>query len=311
MLTLFAVFTVIAAGGCDSGSKNKNQALIPPDESEQPLEAFGIVKPVHVIDIAVEIPALIEEICVKKGQRVKKGDVLAVINMDGYLKQLEIKENEIESLKEEQDAAQQELSGKTDILESKSHPQIKKLLNDLRYAKFSSPKDAEDIKYSIDILEFTMSEELRTLREGLKRAQDMLFVLESEFNHMKSLIQNKIISEGKIICDIENGSVSDIFVSPGVYAGAGTSLLKITDSDSLVVEANVDEQFITRVKLGADAFIIPDADREHTYWGKVTFIASEAVQSYGETSVPVQITVDEPDGFLLPGFNVEIRIEQK
>ena len=81
------------------------------------------------------------------------------------------------------------------------------------------------------------------------------------------------------------------------------------DTDSLVIEANVDEQFIKAVKLGARAYIIPEWDRSQEYKGKVTFLSAYAIQQNSETVIPVQISLDEKYNGLLPGFNTEIEID--
>jgi multidrug resistance efflux pump len=80
------------------------------------------------------------------------------------------------------------------------------------------------------------------------------------------------------------------------------------DLNSVVVEANIAEEFIKDVKLNAPVVISPIADTAKTYKGYVVTISDMAVKQNGETVVPVQIAIDDMDGFLRPNFNVNVDI---
>ncbi len=155
----------------------------------------------------------------------------------------------------------------------------------------------------------SLEEEVKTLETAIYRERAGLVLLEAEYGLAGSRSDSSFLKNNSIICTVQNGMISEIGVVPGSYTGPQTGLVRIANLDSLIVEANVDEQFIANVRTGATAAIIPEADREHKYLGKVVFIASEAVQSNGETTIPVQISIEAPDGFLMPNYNVEVRIE--
>ena len=80
------------------------------------------------------------------------------------------------------------------------------------------------------------------------------------------------------------------------------------DLDSLVIEANVGEDFIKDVKIGADVLISPVADYSRTYRGTITRLSELAVVENGETVIPVEISFEQHDNFLLPHFNVDVKI---
>ena len=77
---------------------------------------------------------------------------------------------------------------------------------------------------------------------------------------------------------------------------------------TLIIEADVSEEFIKDVKIGDNAAIISLADPSKEYKGKSTTISNMAVKKNGETIVPVEISIDNNDGFLLPNFNVDVEI---
>jgi multidrug resistance efflux pump len=333
----------ITATACDGENKSTNTALIPPDMSAQPIEAFGVVKVLREEDIVLGFSAIVKDLFVKKGQKVKAGDALVALNTDEYGKQLEIKEYEMENLRRELEDMERDAADKKEAVRNHSHTQLKKLQNDLEKAKhevdaskeelqaeeqlFSSgsisraeleeyrkqvalkQSQVEDIVYSMEALMESLDEEIKGAEAKIQSERARLVLLDAEYGLMKSRSDCSFIRNNNIICTVPNGMISEINAVPGSYTGSQAGLLRIADLDSLIVEANVDEQFIANVRTGATASIIPEADREHKYRGKVVFIASEAVQSNGETTIPVQISIEAPDGFLLPNYNVGVRIE--
>jgi HlyD family secretion protein len=76
----------------------------------------------------------------------------------------------------------------------------------------------------------------------------------------------------------------------------------------MIVRANVSEEFIKDVNLGLKVEIIPVADKSKKYNGTVMMIASRAVVQNGETVIPIEISVDNNDGFLMPEYNVDVEI---
>ena len=83
---------------------------------------------------------------------------------------------------------------------------------------------------------------------------------------------------------------------------------RLVDLGSLIIEADVPEEFIRDVRLGAPVTIIPLADPTRESYGTVRQIAGMAVNRSGETIVPVQVSIDDDRGYLLPNFNVDVTI---
>ena len=67
---------------------------------------------------------------------------------------------------------------------------------------------------------------------------------------------------------------------------------------SLMVEADISEEFVRDVSPGATARIIPIADPERAYEGTVVELAGLARLVNGENTVKTRIRLDERDGFL-------------
>ena len=112
----------------------------------------------------------------------------------------------------------------------------------------------------------------------------------------------------RVVADIDRAIVTEVAVQRGDPVGQGRLLLKLVDLGSLIVEADVPEEFIRDVRLGAPVTIIPLADPARQSYGTVRQIAGMAVNRSGETIVPVQVSIDDDRGFLLPNFNVDVAI---
>lgn len=214
-------------------------------------------------------------------------------------------------------------------------PDIKKLVNDLNYANYAlskalseqetkkkllesgaisryeydeflrgideKRKNAEDIKYSMDIL-------MHEKEQGIAIQNQKAESIESEISQMKDKLKRSYISGNNIVSDTDNGIVFEIGYKPGDMVSPTKKVLSIMNLDTIVVKADVAEEFIRDVKMGANAEILLIADKSKQYKGKVINISNRAVVKNGETVVSVEISIDNKDDFLLPNFNVDVEI---
>ena len=112
----------------------------------------------------------------------------------------------------------------------------------------------------------------------------------------------------RVVADIDRATVAEVAVGRGDPVGPGRLVLRLVDLESLIVEADVPEEFIRDVRIGAPVTIIPLADTSRQSYGTVRQIAGMAVNRSGETIVPVQVSIDDDQGYLLPNFNVDVTI---
>ncbi|NLD48608.1 MAG: HlyD family efflux transporter periplasmic adaptor subunit [Clostridiaceae bacterium] len=133
--------------------------------------------------------------------------------------------------------------------------------------------------------------------------------IEADINIMKSKLNKSYISEKNIVSDVVNGVIYNLGYVEGDLVNGSKKVLSILDTDSIFIKANVDEEFIKDVKVGANATIIPIADKSKEYKGIVVNILGNAIEKNEETSVPVEIEIQNKDDFLVPNFNVDVEIE--
>jgi RND family efflux transporter MFP subunit len=106
------------------------------------------------------------------------------------------------------------------------------------------------------------------------------------------------------------GTVLEVLARPGeaLVAGPGQAagVLRIADLSGLVAEVDVNEGELGRVRLGQEAEVIGDAQRERAYRGVVREIAEQADRSRGTVLVKVHIAA-AADGALRPGMAIQVR----
>lgn len=325
LLAILMIGTVLMTAACGKPAENTAAEAAPTPEPTMSVEAFGIIEANSIENISLDVEAVVEKVSVKEGQRVKEGDILLSLDMKAYTERILSKQRDLRIVRLEAE----KLAGES------SNPDIQKLANDLKYAEEqlkkaeaelasqeklyksgaiskyeyeeyvkaveSKSKAAKDIKYSFDSL--MRSNGLDSAIQAEKAA-----VIESEIRQLKEKLDRSYISGSDIICPVDNGIVYELGYKPGDTINAEKKVLSLMDMNTLVVKANVAEEFIKDVKLGAKVEIIPVADKAKQYQGKVTAIAQKAQVQNGETVIPVEISIENKDSFLLPNFNVDVRI---
>lgn len=325
LLAILIIGAAIISAACSKPSMDVDAESDRAPVPDKTVEAFGIVEASDIESISLDIEAVVEEVIVKEGQQVKKGDALLSLNMKEYKESMKGKQHELNIIR---------LEAKEMDNES-SDPDIKKLENDLNFINIQmqeaskeleaqeslykcgaisqyeydkyikavddKKKSAEDIKYKIDSI-------IRGNDIGSAIQSEKAAAMESEIRQMKDKINKDYISGDNIVCAMENGIVNEIGYKAGEAIIPGKKLISLLNSDTIVVKADVAEEFIKDVKQGARVEIIPVADKGRKYNGKVISIARKAIVQNGETIVPVEISIGNRDSFLLPNFNVDVKI---
>ncbi len=290
----------------------------------QNVMVIGRVKTNNIQNVMLGFPVRIEKILVQEGQRVTAGERLAVLNLSEYQAQIKAKEQELVQ-------ARCELQN-----EGFTIKQLENRLADARATLRQSQTELNNKqilyqKGAISKLELDQYEQ--TNRSNLKTATDLDLELTAKRQGVSSQIaireriaklelevkskQDKLrqcgISQNYLVTKVGEGVVAEINYRNGdqVQDDDQKQLLSVLDLHSLVVEAPVAERLIKDVEIGAAVTITPLADPKRHYRGKVGKIGAMAVVKNGETILPVEIRVQNPDRFLVPNLNVEIRIKKE
>jgi multidrug resistance efflux pump len=284
------------------------------------IDAFGIVKPKITHTIFLEFPAVLEKKLVAEGQKVWRGEALFRLSSREY-------DARVNSKRHELTMARLELK--------KAGLDVKKLQEDLQAAQDDADKAQKDLRDKEELFSMgaasksDVEETQRTLKARQQKVRDLtrsleeyngsdvnsleaqgakIAIIEEELERLRDQSDRPYISNNTIVCDVREGVVSEIGYAEGDFISRDKKLCSIIDLDSIIVEANVPEEFIKDVRIGSKAVVVPVADNARSYEGKVTRISSQAMKNNGETVIPVEITLGSRDGFLLPNFNVDVSI---
>lgn len=166
-----------------------------------------------------------------------------------------------------------------------------------------------EINSEIAGIEDTLSENEKSNQVTLSSSAIKQEISNLEVAQMKSKYAKDFIKGNDIVLDIPKGIIKTVKVVEGAQiGGTNTCLLEILDEQSLIVKANVSEEFIKDVKVGAEANIIPYADREAVIKGKVKEIQNMAIDKNGERVIPITIEAIEDSPYLKYGYSVDVEI---
>lgn len=143
---------------------------------------------------------------------------------------------------------------------------------------------------------------------ALNMQKEKITLLENKLAMLRKKLDQNFIRNNQIISNVKNGIVVELGYTEGDLLTPEKKVLSIIDLDSLIVEANIAEEFIKDLQIGAGVVITPVADYDRTYRGKVIRRSAVAIKENGETVIPVEISIDNRNDFLLPNFNVDVKI---
>jgi HlyD family secretion protein len=98
-------------------------------------------------------------------------------------------------------------------------------------------------------------------------------------------------------------------VTPATGSANGTTLMTIADLSRVRMRVTIDEVEMGNVRVGQTATVAVDAFPEHAFNGVIEKVEPQAVVTQGVTFFPVQVTIDNREGLLMPGMNGEVTIK--
>ena len=113
------------------------------------------------------------------------------------------------------------------------------------------------------------------------------------------------ISGTVIFKPVEKGQV---ITSPTQDFSGGTMLMQMADLSAVQIRSLVDETDIGKVRAGMPASVLVAAYPNQPFPGEVIKIEPQAVLEQNVTMFAVLISIENPDGLLMPGMNTEVEI---
>ncbi|KHD35022.1 hemolysin D [Clostridium acetobutylicum] len=147
-----------------------------------------------------------------------------------------------------------------------------------------------------------------------------------EITSIKSKLNKTYVNGSSIICDMDDAAVTSIGYSKGDILNSQEKIVTLEDLKNLQVMAKVPQESINDIKEGQNVTISTQSYSGKSYKGKVTYVGKSVITSTNGASssissnsnsddddsyIPVEISVDDNDGKLLPESSVDLSISRK
>ncbi len=252
--------------------------------------ASGTLTYESLVTLAPEVTGRVQEILVKEGDQVKRDQLL--MRLDPKLPQAAIEQSQAQV----RQAKLRIERGEVDV--AAQDTKVKRF-EALKANGMIDANSLQELSAARDLAEV----DLRTSREALSQAQAQLSQAQEQL--AKTEIRSPL-----------DGKVTAIYVKVGQtavpsFSGVpGSVLVDVADTASIDAEINVDETDIARVRMGANARVVPAAFPDKTLLGTVDQVSiAPRIQAGANKSYPVRIRLTNTEGVIFhPGMSCRAEV---
>ncbi len=231
---------------------------------------------------------------------------------------LQILDNQISDLEEKYNSmgeTKDTETGKAKVLETLSQARldredVQKLLN--YYSSNPNSLDVQTLKAKLDVAKSALEDAQRVvarLKDGID--PDQLAAAQARLTTAKAAVTNaqSTLDSLKLKASM-GGTVVDVNVLPGQQVTALQTLMSVADFSNWVVETdNLTETEIVNVTVGQKVKIVLDALPDVELAGTVTHINDRFVETRGDVTYTVTVTLDETDPRMRWGMTAAVYFE--
>jgi len=332
LLLLLILLTVTGCGREDKAAGGEIK-INPEPPTVRRIEVFGRVKATVRHNLSLDFPVRVVEVFVREGQKVTAGGSLLALDFTDYHNRLQNLNHQLALAHLELQLAEKEVA----LLKNKLAVEIEKYRQfqaELETNKVLAQKGALSLRELEEFQRFTEEQELivnelclslaalgyppEEYRDqnfypvgSIQAKEEKINLLAAELRALEGKIQYGFIRDNLVISEVAAGAVYELPYGVGDIILANERIISLVDLDSLIIEADVAEEFIKEINLGDPATVHPLADYSREYPAVVTEIAKIALRRQAETIIPVRLRLEEVDDFLLPNFNVDVIFVQE
>ncbi len=291
LLIIVAAITVVYFMQVGKNTYRYETVPLKKGKISQIVTASGIIDPISTVIVGTQVSGTIKEIYVDYNSKVKKGEMLALIDPDLFAATVEQRKAALEIAK-----ALVEVQHNNITYYSKTLERIKKL-NSSRY---SSQKELEAAQRDYD----NAVAQLKLQKAQVKQDKAYLNSAETELRYtkIKSPVDGIVISKS-----VEVGqTVAASFSTPELFTVA-------EDLTQMEIDTSVVEADIAKVKEGQKVRFSVDSFPDKYFDGTVKQVRNEAITNSNVVTYSVIIGIENPDLVFKPGMtaNVEIITDEK
>lgn len=267
LIALVAIVVTIAAmlmsGGSDEESSATLTEAVSRGDIEKTVLSTGIIKPSLQVSVGAQVNGQLQKLYVKQGDRVKKGDLLAII--DPTLQQNELRTSEAQLLSSIAQRASARVLLKQYQLELKRQQKMF--------------RDGSGVKSDLERAQAQYSSQLEQLR-----------INEAQITQSQTSVENAKANVGytQILAPMD-GEVLGIVTKEGqtvVSSQTAPTILVLADMDTMTVHTRISEADILKVHPGQKLWFSVLADPGRRYDGVMGNIQSAPDEALTEQNSP-------------------------
>jgi HlyD family secretion protein len=281
--------------------------------------ATGKVTPITKVEVKSKASGIVKKLFVDYGDRVKKGQLLAQLDKDEIVAQVEqsraglaASEASQKSSLADYERAKVDAEGPDVPLLKKAYERAQGMAKD-GVVSTSALEDAQK-NYELALNKQNAAKaQLTVMKAKIAQSQAQVAQDRAHLNQLEEQLSYTDIEspiDGIVLSrDVEIGdAVSSILV----LGSSATLVMTLGDTSEVYVKGKVDESDIGKVYLGQPARIKVESFKDKTFNGKVTKISPMGVEKDNVTTFEVRVSINNPGGELKAEMtaNAEIILEE-
>ena len=281
--------------------------------------ATGKVEPITKVEVKSKASGIVKKLVVEYGDRVKKGQLLAQLDKDEILAQVEQSKAALQAADANLKGAQADYERAKVDAESPDIPLLKRAYDRaLQMEKdgvvSESALDDAERAYKLAVNKQNVARaQMTVLQAKIAQSQAEMARDRASLNQFQEqLSYTDIVSPLDGIVLSRDVEVGDAVSSILVLGSSATLVMTIGDTSQVYVKGKVDESDIGKVYLGQRARIKVESFKDKTFNGVVTKISPMGVEKDNVTTFEVRVSINNPGGELRAEMtaNAEIILEE-
>ncbi|HKD80478.1 MAG TPA: efflux RND transporter periplasmic adaptor subunit [Candidatus Angelobacter sp.] len=281
--------------------------------------ATGKIEPITNVEVKSKASGIVQKLLVDYGDTVKKGQILAELDKEQILAQVNQQKASLQAAEAASRAAQADLEHAKVDAEGPDIPMLKrayeraqKMAKDGVVSESTLDDAQKNYELAVNKQELGRANVISATAK-LKQAEAQVAQASAQLDEKQKEYENStIISpiDGVVLSrDVEVGTaVSSILI----LGSSATLVMTLGDIHQVYVKGKVDESDIGKVYLGQPARIKVESYKDKTFLGKVTKISPMGVEKDNVTTFEVRVSIDNSSGELKSQMtaNAEILLEE-
>lgn len=318
LVVLVIVLTLVAATRGGTKIDSSKLAKVEKGDLAKSVVATGKIEAITKVEVKSKASGIVEKLLVDYGDTVKKGQVLAELDKEQILAQVNQQKASLEAAEAAERAAEADLERSKYDAEGPDVPTLKRAYEraqEMARDGVVSPSALDDAQRNYEMAVnkqqlgkanvISAGAKVRQAQAQVSQAKAQLAEKEEEYRNSTIVapIDGVVLSR-----DVEVGdAVSSILI----LGSSATLVMTLGDTREVYVKGKVDESDIGRVYLGQPARIKVESYKDRTFSGKVTKISPMGVEKDNVTTFEVRVSIDNAKGELKSQMTANAEIIQE